>query len=107
MENSSKLTALRRGLLEPLVLAAIEPHPLYAAEIAAALREVGFPVQEGTLYPLLNKIRRDGLLAHEWQESPAGPPRKYLRLTESGTAQLTEFRAYWIQLTHMLETIGP
>lgn len=93
-------------MLEPLVLAAIEPTQRYAAEIAAALREVGFPVQEGTLYPLLNKLRRDGLVEHEWRESSAGPPRKYLTLTESGKSQLAEFRSYWADLTRMIETIG-
>lgn len=106
MDNDGKLVALRRGMLEPLVLASIEPQRRYAAEILAALREVNFPVQEGTLYPLLNKLRRDGLVEHEWQESPAGPPRKYLTLTVSGRAQLVEFRSYWGSLTRMIEAIG-
>jgi PadR family transcriptional regulator PadR len=106
VETDSKLAALRRGLLEPLVLASVEQQRRYAAEIAAALRGLGFPVQEGTLYPLLNKLRRDGLLEHEWQESPSGPPRKYLTLTDPGRVQLSEFRTYWADLTGMLETIG-
>lgn len=106
MDNDSKLAALRRGLLEPLVLASIEHDRRYAAEIAAALRDLDFPVQEGTLYPLLNKLRRDGLLDHEWQESTSGPPRKYLTLTDAGREQLAEFRTYWADLTGMLNTIG-
>lgn len=93
-------------MLEFLVLAAIEPEHRYAAEIVASLRAVGFPVQEGTLYPLLNKLRRDGLVEHEWRESASGPPRKYLTLTKPGRAQLAEFRDYWAQLTRMIETIG-
>lgn len=106
VDDDSKLAALRRGMLEPLVLAAVEVHRHYAAEIVAALREARFPVQEGTLYPLLNRLRRDGLLEHEWEESPSGPPRKYFFLTESGRTQLTEFRNYWLALTDTLETIG-
>lgn len=106
MHNDSKLAALRRGMLEPLVLASIEFRRRYAAEIVVALREAGFPVQEGTLYPLLNKLRRDGLVEHEWQESSSGPPRKYLTLTDSGRAQLREFRSYWSALTGMIEAIG-
>ncbi len=106
MDSDSKLAALRRGMLEPLVLASIEIQHRYAAEIVAALREVNFPVQEGTLYPLLNKLRRDGLVAHQWQESPSGPPRKYLSLTEAGRAQLAQFRSYWGVLTGIIETIG-
>ena len=106
VDNDSKLAALRSGLLEPLVLAGVEHDRRYAAEIAAALRSFDFPVQEGTLYPLLNKLRRDGLLAHEWQESPSGPPRKYLTLTDAGRAQLAEFRTYWADLTRMLDSMG-
>lgn len=93
-------------MLEPLVLATVELERRYAAEIASALREAGFPVQEGTLYPLLNKLRRDGLVEHEWRESLSGPPRKYLTLTAAGRAQLAEFRVYWTELTRMMETIG-
>ena len=106
MEEASKLAALRRGMLEPLVLASIEDRRRYAAEIVAALREAAFPVQEGTLYPLLNKLRRDGLVEHEWQESPSGPPRKYLSLSTAGRSQLAEFRGYWHTLTDLLDTIG-
>lgn len=106
MEEDSKLAALRRGMLEPLVLASVEHRQRYAAEIVAALREAEFPVQEGTLYPLLNRLRRDGLLAHEWRESASGPPRKYLSLTERGSVQLAAFRSYWRSLTGALETIG-
>lgn len=93
-------------MLEPLVLATIEPGHRYAAEIVAALRDAGFPVQEGTLYPLLTKLRRDGLVEHEWRESSSGPPRKYFTLTDSGRSQLAEFRSYWAELTRMIETIG-
>ncbi len=106
MDEDSKLAALRRGMLEPLVLASIEGRRRYAAEIVVALREAEFPVQEGTLYPLLNKLRRHGLVEHEWQESPSGPPRKYFSLTDGGRAQLAGFRDYWRTLTGMLETIG-
>lgn len=106
MESDSKLAALRRGMLEPLVLASIEHQQRYAGEIATALRNAGFPVQEATLYPLLNRLRREDLLTHEWQESSAGPPRKYLSLTDTGRAQLQAFRAHWDSLTDMIKTIG-
>lgn len=106
MNQDSKLVALRRGMLEPFVLASLESRRRYAAEIVTALREADFPVQEGTLYPLLNKMRRDGLVEHEWQESPAGPPRKYLSLTAQGHSQLAEFRGYWAALTNTLTMIG-
>jgi PadR family transcriptional regulator PadR len=102
----AKLAALRRGMLEPLVLASVEHKKRYAGEIGVALRSAGFPVQEGTLHPLLNRLRREGLVAHEWRESPTGPPRKYLALTEEGRVQLAEFHKYFQSLTTLLESIG-
>jgi len=106
MSADAKLAGLRRGLLEPLVLAAIEPKERYAAEILVSLRRVGFPAQEGSLYPLLSKLRREGLVYHEWRESPSGPPRKYFSLTGSGRRQLAEFRDHWSGLSRMISTIG-
>jgi len=106
MPSDPRLVALRRGLLEPLVLAAVESRQRYAAEILAVLREAGFPTQEGTLYPLLSKLRRDGLVQHEWRESPSGPPRKYFLLTAAGRDQLATFREHWNELTRLINSIG-
>lgn len=106
MAEDLEFASLRRGLLELLALASVEHKARYAAEIVTALREVGYPVQEGTVYPLLNKLRRAGLVDHEWRESSSGPPRKYLSLTAEGRQRLTEFREYWQKLTNMIERIG-
>jgi PadR family transcriptional regulator PadR len=89
-----------------MVLAVVESRQRYPAEIAATLVDAGFPVQEGTLYPLLSRLRREGSVDHEWHESPAGPPRKYFTLTQEGARQLVEFREYWSGLSRMIETIG-
>jgi len=62
--------------------------------------------QEGTLYPLLSKMRRDGLLDYEWQESEAGPPRKYYELTPKGTSQLADLDDYWRQLNATITQLG-
>jgi len=93
-------------MLEPVVLATVENECHYAGEIAQLLREAGFPVQDGTLHPLLNRLRREGLVTHEWQESVAGPPRKYLTLSDEGRRQLTEFRNYLRDLARMVDSIG-
>ena len=106
MTEDPEFASLRRGLLELLALAAVEHKARYAAEIVTALRDVGYPVQEGTVYPLLNKMRRAGLVNHEWRESSSGPPRKYLSLTADGKQRLAEFREYWQKLTNMIERIG-
>ncbi|MFD2764377.1 PadR family transcriptional regulator [Micromonospora eburnea] len=100
------MAALRRGMLEPLVLASLEAAQRYPAEVVVVLRGAGFPVQEGTLYPLLAKLRREELVSHEWRESPTGPPRKYFNLTSAGEEQLAAFREYWTALTQMIERIG-
>lgn len=102
----SKLAALRRGMLEPVVLAALDGESYYAGEIAQILREGEFPVQDGTLHPLLNRLRREGLLTHEWRESPSGPPRKYLALSAQGRTQLSRFRDYFRHLATLIESNG-
>lgn len=102
----SKLAALRRGMLEPVVLAALDGESHYAGEIAQILREGEFPVQDGTLHPLLNRLRREGLLTHEWRESPSGPPRKYLALSAQGRTQLSRFRDYFRHLATLIESNG-
>lgn len=104
--DPTKLTALRKGLLEFLILGVVSSDTVYAADILKRLSSTDFATQEGTLYPLLSKMRREGLLDYEWQESAAGPPRKYYRLTDAGKDQLREFRAYWGSLTNLIEAIG-
>lgn len=90
-----RFSAIRKGLLEFLVAKIIAARSVYAADILARLSETEFKTQEGTLYPLLSKMRREGLVEYEWQESESGPPRKYYRLTAKGRARLEETEAYW------------
>jgi PadR family transcriptional regulator PadR len=106
MTDSDPFRSVRRGLLELAVLTVLSPGHLYAAEILERLDGTPFATQEGTLYPLLGKLRRDGLLDHEWVESESGPPRKYHRLTDAGTERLAQLDAYWQDLRTTLETLG-
>ena len=101
-----KYSTLRRGLLEFLILGIVSSGRVYAADMMQRLGGTDFSTQEGTLYPLLSKMRRDQLLDYEWQESEAGPPRKYYKLTTSGRKQLTEFREYWSSLTSLIDEVG-
>lgn len=98
--------SLRRGLLELAVLTALSVGRLYPAEILERLEGTPFATQEGTLYPLLGKLRREGLLDHEWVESEVGPPRKYHSLTSAGRERLTVLRTYWTDLTEALAQLG-
>src|SRR5262245_61199561 len=95
MSVSDKFTAIRKGLLEFLILRIIASDKVYVADMLRRLRSTEFSTQEGTLYPLLSKLRREGLVDYEWQESEAGPPRKYYKLTAKGKAQLAELNDYW------------
>lgn len=104
--DPTKLTALRKGLLEFLILGVVSGEPVYVADIIKRLSTTDFATQEGTLYPLLSKMRREGLLDYEWQESAAGPPRKYYRLTDRGRDDLRAFRAYWAAVTDLIDTLG-
>ena len=98
--------SLRRGLLDFAVLACLSGERRYAGELLGQLAETPFATQEGTLYPLLGKLRRDGLLEHEWVESASGPPRKYHALTEAGRTHLDQLRTYWRDLSTTLESLG-
>ncbi|MGH8317019.1 MAG: PadR family transcriptional regulator [Steroidobacteraceae bacterium] len=106
MNEESKLGALRKGFLEFLVLRIISGSTVYAADILKKLAATDFATQEGTLYPLLSRMRREGLLDYQWQESEAGPPRKYYRLTGAGEQQLAEFTAYWARLSQTIDSMG-
>ncbi len=107
MSIDEKFSAIRKGLLEFLVLKIIAAEKVYAADILKQLAETEFATQEGTLYPLLSKMRREGLLDYEWKESEAGPPRKYYELTAKGRDQLRETAAYWQKINSTVKGLGP
>lgn len=106
MSVEEKFAAIRKGLLEFLILRIVAAERVYAADILKHLSATDFATQEGTLYPLLSKMRRDGLLDYEWQESEAGPPRKYYELTAKGRAQLAELNDYWKHLNATITQVG-
>jgi PadR family transcriptional regulator PadR len=81
----SLATQLRKGFLAYCVLVVCSHRPKYTSDIIKELQAAELVVVEGTIYPLLNRLQRDGLLAHEWQESEQGPPRKYYHTTPLGT----------------------
>ena len=105
MGSDVKFLAIRKGLLEFLLLKIISADKVYVADILARLASTAFATQEGTLYPLLSKMRRENLVDYEWQESEAGPPRKYYRLTAKGRAQLTELNDYWREINRTVQEL--
>ena len=97
---------LNKGTLEGCILKIISRQPSYGYAIAAALRQAGFAdVNEGTLYPLLLRLERKGLLRAEYRASPSGPSGKYYSLTGEGTQYLTEFEQAWRLTASAVEAI--
>jgi len=91
------MTQLRRGVLEHCVLALLRSSgELYGFDLVRRLGEVdGMVTTEGTIYPLLSRLRRDGWVSTTWRESDAGPPRRYYAITPAGEHALAGFRAEW------------
>src|ERR671937_2612043 len=90
------LTQMRRGTLQYCVLALLDEEERYGFDLVRALADVdGMVTSEGTIYPLLSRLRRDGLVETTWRESPTGPPRRYYRLTQSGASALAGFAREW------------
>jgi PadR family transcriptional regulator, regulatory protein PadR len=104
--RETRFSQLRRGVLEFCVLALLRDEERYSFEIVRALGEIdGLVTSEGTLYPLLSRLRKDGVVDTTWRESPSGPPRRYYRLTESGNAQLAAFAAEWERFSTSVDTL--
>ena len=90
------LSQMRRGTLEYCVLAVLRDGERYGFDLVKSLSEVdGMVTSEGTIYPLLTRLRKDGLVASSWQESTQGPPRRYYRITAKGRRALDGFMTEW------------
>jgi PadR family transcriptional regulator len=105
-EWSGLATSLRRGTLEFCVLALLESEPRYGVELVTQLAaRTALTTSEGTLYPLLARLRRAAWVATTWQESPAGPPRRYYELTSQGKEALARFRSEWVAFRSAVDRI--
>jgi PadR family transcriptional regulator PadR len=104
-ELSEWNSQLRRGVLELSILALIDQGPQYGYEIVTRLAAVPqLAAGEGTVYPLLRRLKKDGVLETFWQESAAGPPRQYYKLTARGQEALSGMRREWQQLIQAVGT---
>lgn len=106
LENTQ--AQMRKGILELCILGILGAREAYPSEIIEELKQNNLIVVEGTLYPLLTRLKNAGLLSYRWQESTGGPPRKYYVLTEEGQTFLTELKVTWSQLSCAVsQTIQP
>ena len=94
---------MRRGILEMCVLGIISEKEAYPSDIIKRLKKAELIVVEGTLYPLLNRLKTADLLEYNWQESTSGPPRKYYSLTAEGKEFLKELKEAWGHLVNVVE----
>ncbi len=103
LENTK--AQMRKGVLEYCILLVLDGKPLYASDIIQSLKEAKMIVVEGTLYPLLTRLKNAGLLAYRWEESTQGPPRKYYELTDTGRKFLIELEGSWSELVSAVAKI--
>ena len=96
---------MRKGYLEYCSLLIIRKKPAYVSDIINELKEAKMIVVEGTLYPLLSRLKNNGILSYQWQESLSGPPRKYYELTEKGQIFLSELESGWEELANAIQLL--
>jgi PadR family transcriptional regulator PadR len=105
MQRMVDASQLRRGVLEFCVLAMLRGGERYAFELVRTLGESeGMVTSEGTLYPLLTRMRKEGLVETSWRESPSGPPRRYYSLTATGRSTLSAFEQEWARFRDTVDT---
>lgn len=95
---------MRKGILEYCILSIISRGETYASDIIEELRAAKLLVVEGTLYPLLTRLKNNGLLIYNWQESTSGPPRKYYKLSEPGKEALLQLDKTWQDLAYAVQS---
>jgi PadR family transcriptional regulator, regulatory protein PadR len=105
METENTKAQMRKGVLEFCILCILSEKDAYPSEIIEAMKESKLIVVEGTLYPLLMRLKNEKRLTYEWKESTSGPPRKYYRLTPEGKELLKEIYSSWNELVGSVEQI--
>ncbi len=105
MKIENTTAQMRKGILEFCILSLISGRDLYTSEILEALKNGKMLVVEGTIYPLLTRLKNANLLQYRWEESTSGPPRKYYSITSEGEAFLSELETVWKELNQAVKII--
>ena len=106
MKVENTKAQMRKGILEYCILTVLSKREAYPSDIIQELKEAKLIVVEGTLYPLLTRLKNAGLLQYNWVESSSGPPRKYYSLTEEGLEFLNELKNTWNELHKAVQLIS-
>ena len=96
---------MRKGVLELCVLSVISDKEVYTSDILSSLKEAQLLVVEGTVYPLLTRLKNDGVLKYRWEESTSGPPRKYYSLTDQGKEVRLKLKENWDKLNRSINKL--
>ena len=105
MPTDNIKSQIRKGILDYCILLLLNKKAAYSTDIIQLLQEARLIVVEGTLYPLLSRLKNNGLLSYEWIESTQGPPRKYYNITEEGKAVLAELDGVWNEISQTIKLI--
>ncbi|EKB56978.1 PadR family transcriptional regulator [Bergeyella zoohelcum] len=105
MNTENTKAQMRKGILEFCILSLISKKEMYVSDLMEALKSGALDVVEGTLYPLLTRLKNTELLTYRWEESTGGPPRKYYSITPKGIEFLNELKTTWNQLTDAVNKI--
>ena len=105
MNIDNAKSQMRKGMLEYCVMLLLRKEACYTSDIISKLKEAELIVVEGTLYPLLTRLKKDGLLSYEWRESTQGPPRKYYALTSEGEEFLRQLDEVWNGMENSVRVI--
>lgn len=105
MKIENTKAQMRKGVLEYCILLVLDGNPLYVSDIIRELKEARMIVVEGTLYPLLTRLKNEGYLTYKWEESTQGPPRKYYELTDGGRSFLAEMHDSWTELVETVKKV--
>ena len=105
MNIEKQKAQMRKGVLELCILSIIDEKDAYASDIIDRLKKSELIIVEGTLYPLLTRLKNDGLLSYRWEESRSGPPRKYYAITEIGKKILNELQISWKDMVSSIDNI--
>ncbi len=105
MKVENTKAQMRKGILEYCILSLLSRKEAYASELVGTLKEASLLVVEGTIYPLLTRLKNEGLLSYRWEESSGGPPRKYYSITPLGEQFLAELDNTWALLVSSVEQI--
>jgi len=105
MKIENTKAQMRKGILEFCILSILSRGDAYTSEILSVLKDAKLLVVEGTIYPLLTRLKNAGLLSYRWEESTSGPPRKYYELTETGKLFLNELNTTWLDLSKAVKVV--